>query len=66
MNNGVNVSCSNVAFSGYMSIRGISGPYGRFIPNFLRNYVLHNGSTSLHSVGLILTVLSVTCGELYP
>ena len=37
MNNGIHVSFSVLVSSGYMSMSGIAGSYGRFIPSFLRN-----------------------------
>ena len=34
MNNGIHVSFSVLVSSGYMSMSGIAGSYGGFIPNF--------------------------------
>ena len=41
MNNGIHVSFTILLSSGYMSMNGIAGSYGGFIPSFLRN--LHCG-----------------------
>jgi len=43
INRGVHVSFLTIFFSGYMPKRGIAGPYGNSILNFLRN--LHTVST---------------------
>ena len=37
VNNGMHVSFSILVSSGYMPRSGIAGPYGGFIPTFLRN-----------------------------
>ena len=51
MNNGIHVSFSIFVSSGYMSMSGIAGSYGGFIPNFLRNLhtVLLSGCINLLS-----------------
>ena len=51
MNDGIHVSLSMLASSGYMPRSGISGSYGGFIPSFLRNLrtIFHSGYISLHS-----------------
>ena len=51
MNIGVPVSFSSLVSSEYMLKSGIAGPYGGFIPSFLRNLctIFHNGCVSLHS-----------------
>ena len=36
MNNGIHVSFSVLISAGYMPKSGIAGPYGGFIPSFLR------------------------------
>ena len=36
MNNGIHVSLSVLVSSGYMASSGIAGPYGSYIPSFLK------------------------------
>ena len=50
-NNGIHVSFSVLASSGYLPGSGIAGSYGGFIPHFLKNVhtVFHSGSINLHS-----------------
>ena len=54
------VSFSVTISSGYIPSSGIAGPYGSFIPGFLRNCqtVLHSGCISLHS---LFSTSSPTC-----
>ena len=51
MNNGIHVCFSILVSSGYMPSSGITGSYGSFIPNYLRNLhiAIHSGCINLHS-----------------
>ena len=49
MNTGVHVSFLILVSSGHMPNRRIVGSYGRFIPSFLSNIVLHSDCINLHS-----------------
>ena len=50
-NTGVCVCFSILVSSGYMPSSGITGSYGSFIPNYLRNLhiAIHSGCINLHS-----------------
>ena len=52
MNTAVPVSFSSLVSSGYMPKSEIAGPYGGFIPSFLRNLctIFHNGCVSLYPI----------------